>query len=291
MGGSGMVDPRVFEYVGLDPEEWSGLRLRLRPRADRPAPPRHPRHPPALGERPPRPEAVLMRVPVSWLREYVAFDDAARGARRRGWRSRPPRSSGIERRGVPDTDGNLGLFRVGRVRRGGQAPERRPAPALPRRRGRGASRARSSAAPGTSAPARRSRSRCPARCSRTGSSSSGASCAASVSDGMILAERRARARPRPLAGSSCSPEAASPGRRSPTCCRSRDDVLEVEATGNRPDLLAVYGIAREVAALFDRRARAVPRPRARRARRRAGRHRRSRTSRAARATSAGSSAT
>ena len=29
-----------------------------------------------------------------------------------------------------------------------------------------------------------------------------------------------------------------------------EDVLEVEVTGNRPDLLSVYGIAREVAALF-----------------------------------------
>jgi phenylalanyl-tRNA synthetase alpha chain len=25
MGGSGMVDPRVFENVGVDPEEWSGF--------------------------------------------------------------------------------------------------------------------------------------------------------------------------------------------------------------------------------------------------------------------------
>src|SRR5439155_1019713 len=30
-----------------------------------------------------------------------------------------------------------------------------------------------------------------------------------------------------------------------------DDVLIVEATGNRPDLLAVYGIAREIAAIYD----------------------------------------
>src|SRR5215470_229985 len=30
-----------------------------------------------------------------------------------------------------------------------------------------------------------------------------------------------------------------------------DDVLLVESTGNRPDLLSVYGIAREVAALYD----------------------------------------
>ena len=25
MGGAGMVDPQVFEIVGLDPEEWSGF--------------------------------------------------------------------------------------------------------------------------------------------------------------------------------------------------------------------------------------------------------------------------
>ena len=30
-----------------------------------------------------------------------------------------------------------------------------------------------------------------------------------------------------------------------------DDVLEVETTPNRPDLLSIYGLAREVAALFD----------------------------------------
>src|SRR3989442_6301645 len=30
-----------------------------------------------------------------------------------------------------------------------------------------------------------------------------------------------------------------------------DDVLEVEVTGNRPDLLSMYGLAREIAALYD----------------------------------------
>ena len=30
-----------------------------------------------------------------------------------------------------------------------------------------------------------------------------------------------------------------------------DDVLEVESTGNRADLLSVYGLARDVAALYD----------------------------------------
>src|SRR5215218_2750782 len=55
-----------------------------------------------------------MKTPVSWLRDYVAMDmpiqelsdqlDMATAV-----------VAGIERRGVPDVDGNLGLFRVGRV--------------------------------------------------------------------------------------------------------------------------------------------------------------------------------
>ena len=42
-----------------------------------------------------------------------------------------------------------------------------------------------------------------------------------------------------------------------------ETILDLEPTGNRPDLLAVYGIAREVAALFDLEL-AIERPRARR---------------------------
>jgi phenylalanyl-tRNA synthetase beta chain len=37
-----------------------------------------------------------------------------------------------------------------------------------------------------------------------------------------------------------------------------EDVLEVEVTGNRPDLLSIYGIAREVAALYDLELAAMP---------------------------------
>ncbi len=29
MGGSGMVDPSLYEFVGLDPEEWSGFAFGL----------------------------------------------------------------------------------------------------------------------------------------------------------------------------------------------------------------------------------------------------------------------
>ena len=62
-----------------------------------------------------------MKIPVTWLREYVAARHAARGARRA--RSSLDRGGrGIERRGVPDADGNLGLFRVGRVLEAGKHP-------------------------------------------------------------------------------------------------------------------------------------------------------------------------
>src|ERR671924_2319341 len=62
-----------------------------------------------------------MKLPVSWLREYVTFDmpveelastlvfTSFEGDR-------------IVRRGVPDLDGNLGLFRVGRVVEAGKHP-------------------------------------------------------------------------------------------------------------------------------------------------------------------------
>src|SRR5207244_328793 len=56
----------------------------------------------------------LMRAPISWLRDYVAVDmQLADLADRLSVSS--AEVEGIERRGVPDTDGNLGLFRVGRV--------------------------------------------------------------------------------------------------------------------------------------------------------------------------------
>src|SRR2546423_11065015 len=62
-----------------------------------------------------------MRIPLSWLREYVQVDLPL-----------PELTSridvsiavveGIERIGVPDVDGNLGLYRVGRVLEAGKHP-------------------------------------------------------------------------------------------------------------------------------------------------------------------------
>ena len=136
MGGSGMVDPAVFENVGYDPEEWTGFAFGMGLERTRPASPRGPRPAPVLGERPPRPEAVLMRVPLSLAARLRPAADARRRAGRpaehqrgRGEHDRAARAGrrGRQPRSLPRRQGP----------RGGQAPERRPAPALPGRRGRG----------------------------------------------------------------------------------------------------------------------------------------------------------
>ena len=62
-----------------------------------------------------------MRVPLSWLREYVDVDVPANELARRLSIS----SLEVERvleTGVPDTNGNLGLFQVGKVVEAGKHP-------------------------------------------------------------------------------------------------------------------------------------------------------------------------
>src|SRR5262249_51480222 len=85
------------------------LRVRLRARAGCPAAPRHPRHPAALGGGPAGPAPVL-RVPISWLREYVPIelpvDEFATKLS-----VAAAEIEGIERIGVPEIDGNLDRFR------------------------------------------------------------------------------------------------------------------------------------------------------------------------------------
>ena len=94
---------------------------------------------------------------------------------------------GIERRGVPDTDGNLACSASAACSRPAstRTPTGSSSAASTSAR---ASRARSSAAPGTSARARRSRSRSRARCSPNGLKLERRKLRGELSDGMILAE-------------------------------------------------------------------------------------------------------
>ena len=71
--GAGMVHPVVLRYGGIDPERYQGFAFgmgveriaNLRHHVATSAPP---------GERPALPGAVPMRVPLSWLREFVDID-------------------------------------------------------------------------------------------------------------------------------------------------------------------------------------------------------------------------
>ena len=80
-------------------------------------------------------------------------------------------------------------------------------------------------------------------------SSSAARCAAQVSDGMILAEDEVGLGT-DHAGIMLLPE-TEPGTPLADVLPLVDAVLLVESTGNRPDLQSVYGLAREIATLYD----------------------------------------
>src|ERR1051325_6063838 len=218
----------------------------MRDRARRAAPLRLPGHPAPLGGGPPRPDAVL-RVPVSWLRDYVAIemplDELA---------SRLSVASaevdGIERRGVADSDGNLGLFRVGRVLEAAKHPnaDRRQLCRVDVGEGEprqivcgawnfGAGATVAVALPGAVLP--------------NGLQLEQRKVRGELSDGMILAEDEVDLGT-DHSGIMVLPE-TEPGTPLVDVLPLVDDVLLVESTGNRPDLLSIYGIAREVAALYD----------------------------------------
>src|SRR2546421_1159384 len=224
-----------------------GLRVRLRPRASRPAPARHRRHPRPLGGRPPRAEAVL-RVPVSWLREYVAFDAPLNEVAERLSVS-SAEVEGIERRGVADVDGNLGFFRVGRVVEAGKHPNADRLQLCQVDVGEGEPRQIVCGAwnfgPGATVAVA-----LPGAVLPNGMKLEQAKLRGEVSSGMILAEDEV-ALGTDHSGIMVLPDDWEPGTPLADALPLAEDILLVESTGNRPDLLSIYGIAREVAALFE----------------------------------------
>jgi phenylalanyl-tRNA synthetase beta chain len=189
-----------------------------------------------------------MRVPLSWLSEYVAIDVPVAELAERLVISTCEVVS-VERRGVPDVDGNLGLFRVARVLEAGKHPnadrlqlvqvdvgEGNPRQIVCGAGNFGAGATVAVALPGAVLP--------------NGLELEQRKVRGEMSDGMILAEDEV-ALGDDHEGIMVLPNGIEPGTPLIDVLPLTDDVLELETGHNRPDLLAVYGIAREVAALYD----------------------------------------
>jgi phenylalanyl-tRNA synthetase beta chain len=189
-----------------------------------------------------------MRVPLSWLREYVRVDASASEIAERLSISTAEVNE-VLRLGVSDDGGNLGLFRVGHVLEAAKHPnadrlqlcrvdvgEVEPYQIVCGAWNFGAGAKVAVALPGATLPNGLTLERRKLR--------------GEVSEGMILAEDEVD-----LGGDHDGimllDAALEPGTPLADVLPLIEEVLEVEPTGNRPDLLSVYGIAREVAALFD----------------------------------------
>jgi phenylalanyl-tRNA synthetase beta chain len=189
-----------------------------------------------------------MRVPLSWLREYVPIEVPLDELTEK-LSVASAEVEGIERIGVTDADGNLERFRVGRVLEAEKHPnadrlqlcrvdvgEGEPRQIVCGAWNFGPGATVAVALPGAVLPGGLELERREVR--------------GEVSDGMILAEDEVEVGP-DHAGIMVLAEGPEPGTLLAEVLPLVDDVLVLEPTGNRPDLLAVYGVAREVAALFD----------------------------------------
>jgi phenylalanyl-tRNA synthetase beta chain len=187
-----------------------------------------------------------MKLPLRWLKEYVAVEAPTPELADR-LSTAAAEVKGLERTGVPDLDGNLGLFRVGRVVEAGKHPnadrlqlcqvdvgDGEPRQIVCGAWNFGAGATVAVALPGAVLPGGLKLERAKLR--------------GAVSDGMILSERELEL------GTDHTGILVlgdgDPGTPLTDVLPLQDEVLDVEPTGNRPDLLSVYGIAREVAAIY-----------------------------------------
>ncbi len=189
-----------------------------------------------------------MKVPLSWLREYVSFDAPLPELADR----LAVATCEVERistRGVVDENGNLDRFLVGRVVEAGKHPnadrlqlclvdvgESEPRQIVCGAWNFGVGATVAVALPGAVLPG--------------GTKLEQATLRGTVSDGMILSEQELELGD-DHAGIIVLAEPAEPGTPLADVLPLSDTVIELETTPNRPDLLAVYGVAREVAALYD----------------------------------------
>ena len=189
-----------------------------------------------------------MRVPLSWLAEYVPVEmPLDELATRLSIAS--AEIEGIETRGVADADGNLDRFRVGRVLEAMKHPNADRLQLTKVDIGDGEARsivcgAWNFGAGATVAVA------LPGAVLPNGLKLERRKVRGEVSDGMILAEDEVDLGA-DHDGIMLLPDGTEPGTPLHEVLPLRETIILVESTGNRPDLLSVYGIAREVAALYD----------------------------------------
>ena len=189
-----------------------------------------------------------MRVPISWLREYVPIEMTIPELADRLVSSTCELDK-IETVGVADVDGNLGLFRVGRVLDAVKHPnadrlqlcqvdlgDGNPRQIVCGAWNFGAGATVGVALPGAVLP--------------NGLQLEQRKVRGELSDGMILAEDEVELGT-DHSGIMLLPNGLEPGTPLADVLPLTDTVLELQTSHNRPDLLAVYGIAREVAALYE----------------------------------------
>jgi phenylalanyl-tRNA synthetase beta chain len=186
-----------------------------------------------------------MKVPVSWLREYVRTDATAAQIAD-ALSISTAEVNGVHRLGVP---GDLSLFRVGHVLEAAKHPnadrlqltqvdvgEDRPYQIVCGAWNFGAGAKVAVALPGATLPNGLTLDRRKLR--------------GETSEGMILAEDEVDLGT-DHDGIMLLDDALAAGTPLAEVLPLVEEVLDIEATGNRADLFSVYGIAREVAALFD----------------------------------------
>ena len=189
-----------------------------------------------------------MKVPVSWLREYVTFDLPVEELARRLVFT----SCEVDRivpRGVPDKDDNLGRFVVGKVLEAEKHPNADRLQLCRVDAGEGNARQIVCGAWNFSAGATVAVA-LPGATIAGGLELEQRKVRGELSDGMILAEDEIDLGT-DHTGIMLLDPALAPGTPLADVLPLTDSVLEIETGYNRPDLTSVYGIAREVSALLD----------------------------------------
>jgi phenylalanyl-tRNA synthetase beta chain len=197
-----------------------------------------------------------MKVPVSWLREYVSFDMPLHDlASKLVFTSFEV--DRIVRRGVADLDGNLGLFRVGKVLEAGKHPNADRLQLCQVDVGEGEPRQIVCGAWNFGAGATVAVALPGARLPGVDEPLGEAKLRGELSRGMILSERELELGD-DHSGIIVLEGEPEPGTPLGDVLPLVEDVLEIETTFNRPDLTGIYGIAREVAVVTDGELAAVP---------------------------------